>query len=607
MAARSLAGRLAAQGRSAGEAVRLLIAQSDATVRTHVGLACLIVLASALLLAVGPVLLKYAVDRFGEGGAAGSLLLVGGYAAALGLAKLIDELKWAVYGRADMRLQRGLTVRLFDHLIHLPVRFHRDSRTGGVLQTVHNGVLGYRIILQHSVFTFLSVAVQIALMAAVFAHFFPPTILLILLAAFTAYAAAFVAGVARVEAPSRDASGAEVDAAAVMADHILNYDAVKSFAAERHVRDRVDRSYAGMEQAWRRFYARRSVDGVIVAAIFALSFAAVMLYSAVQVGAGRMSLGDFVLINAYLLQLAAPLETIGFAFRDIAQGAVFLEKLIALLNEDAEKGEGTALPDRADGPAELVLRDVSFGYAGGRKVLDGVSFRIAPGETAAIVGPTGAGKSTLVQLLLRFETPASGSVKLDGVPISALSAEAVREAIAVIPQHTPLFNDSVGYNIAFGRIGSGPQDVERAARTARLHDQVAAWPNGYDTIVGEYGLKLSGGERQRVAIARAALRQARLLIFDEATSSLDTAMEKQILANLIDLSQGVTTLMIAHRLSTIVHADEILVLDQGRIVERGTHAALLAAGGRYAGMWRTQQLGLGHGTAAGQDRPELTA
>ena len=594
-------------GRSTGEAVRLLIAQSDATVRTHVGLACLIVLASALLLAVGPVLLKYAVDRFGEGGAAGSLLLVGGYAAALGLAKLIDELKWAVYGRADMRLQRGLTVRLFDHLIHLPVRFHRDSRTGGVLQTVHNGVLGYRIILQHSVFTFLSVVVQIALMAAVFAHFFPPAILLILVAAFTAYAVAFVAGVARVEAPSRDASGAEVDAAAVMADHILNYDAVKSFAAERHVRDRVDRSYAGMEQAWRRFYARRSVDGVIVAVIFALSFAAVMLYSAAQVGTGRMSLGDFVLINAYLLQLAAPLETIGFAFRDIAQGAVFLEKLIALLNEDAEKGEGTALPDRAGGPAELVLRDVSFGYARGRKVLDGVSFRIAPGQTAAIVGPTGAGKSTLVQLLLRFETPASGSVKLDGVPISELSAEAVREAIAVIPQHTPLFNDSVGYNIAFGRIGSGPEDVERAARTARLHDQVAAWPNGYDTIVGEHGLKLSGGERQRVAIARAALRQARLLIFDEATSSLDTAMEKQILANLIDLSQGVTTLMIAHRLSTIVHADEILVLDQGRIVERGTHAALLAAGGRYARMWRTQQHGHGLGAAAGQDRPELTA
>ena len=290
---------------------RLLAGEADSSVRWYISLAFAIVITSSLLMVISPVLLKYAVDGLGDA-AAGSgvspIWFVVAYILSLGGAKLVGELKWTVYGRADQRLQRRLTVRLFDHLLRLPVRFHRDRRTGGIMQIVHNGVLGYRIILQHSIFTFLSVVLQVGMMTVVFVHFFEPTILLILGAAFCVYMIAFIAGVARVEAPSRSASGAEVDAAALMADHLLNYDAVKCFAAELPVRDRVDQAYAQTEWAWRRFYGRRTVDGLIVASIFVVSFGAVMLLAASQVAAGRMTLGDFVLVNAYLLQLALPLH-----------------------------------------------------------------------------------------------------------------------------------------------------------------------------------------------------------------------------------------------------------------------------------------------------------
>ena len=570
------------------------MAEADVSVRWYIGLASVIVIFSSVMTAVSPVLLKYAVDALGNVAAGHELTpiwFVVAYILCLGGAKLIGELKWIVYGRADQRLQRRLTVRLFDHLLRLPVRFHRDRQTGGIMQIVHNGVLGYRIILQHSIFTFLSVILQVGMMAVVFVHFFEPTILLILGAAFCAYAIAFVAGVARVEAPSRSASGAEVDAAALMADHLLNYEAVKYFAAERPVRDRVDRAFARTERAWRRFYGRRSVDGLIVALIFVLSFAAVMIFAASQVAAGRMTVGDFVLVNAYLLQLALPLETIGFAVRDMAQGVVFLERLIALLREVPEDQPASDVEVAIGGPGELVFDKVTFGYEPGRRVLNGVSFRAPPGKTIAIVGPTGAGKSTLVQLLLRFETPQSGSILLDGVSLAELSPKAVRRAVAVVPQHTPLFNETVGYNIGFGNMGSDPAAVQAAARVAKIHDQVASWPNGYDTIVGEHGLKLSGGERQRVAIARAALRKPRVLVFDEATSALDSTTEGEILRNLIEISKGVTTVIVAHRLSTVVHADLIFVLDHGEITEQGTHESLLDQNGRYADMWQQQQSG----------------
>ena len=362
---------------------RLLVGEADSSVRWCISLAFAIVITSSLLVVISPVLLKYAVDGLSDA-AAGSdvspIWFVVVYILCLGGAKLVGELKWTVYGRADQRLQRRLTVRLFDHLLRLPVRFHRDRKTGGIIQIIHNGVLGYRIFLQHTIFTFLSVSLQVGMMAAVFAHFFQSTILLILGAAFCAYAIAFIAGVARVEAPSRGASGVEVDAAAVMADHLLNYDAVKCFAAELPVRDRVDQAYAQTERAWQRFYGRRTVDGLIVASIFVVSFGAVMLLAASQVAAGRMTLGDFVLVNAYLLQLALPLEMIGFAVRDMAQGVVFLEKLIALLREAPEDQPASEAVAELGGPGELIFDAVSFGYEPGRQVLNDVSFRAPPGN-----------------------------------------------------------------------------------------------------------------------------------------------------------------------------------------------------------------------------------
>ena len=368
---------------TARDVARLLLAEADTSVRWCVCLASGIVILSSLLMAASPVLLKYAVDALDNVAARHELTpiwFVATYILCLGGAKLIGELKWIVYGRADQRLQRRLTVRLFDHLLRLPVRFHRDRKTGGIIQVIHNGVLGYRIILQHSIFTFLSVVLQVGMMAVVFVHLFESTILLILGAAFCVYMIAFIAGVARVEAPSRSASGAEVDAAALMADHLLNYDAVKCFAAELPVRDRVDQAYAQTERAWRRFYGRRTIDGLIVASIFVVSFGAVMLLAASQVAAGRMTLGDFVLVNAYLLQLALPLETIGFAVRDMAQGVVFLEKLIALLREAPEEQPASEAVAELGGPGELIFDAVSFGYEPGRRVLNDVSFRTPPGN-----------------------------------------------------------------------------------------------------------------------------------------------------------------------------------------------------------------------------------
>jgi ATP-binding cassette subfamily B protein len=317
-----------------------------------------------------------------------------------------------------------------------------------------------------------------------------------------------------------------------------------------------------------------------------------LFYAASDVARGAMTVGDFVLVNAYVVRLVQPLELLGFAVGDIAQGLAFLQSMLDLFAEKTEGDHSRAPQSAKSTQGELIFDRVSFSYREERAVIKDVSFSVPAGKTVAVVGVSGSGKSSLIRLLFRLYEPDSGRILLDGAPIKDLSLSAVRQAIAVVPQDTVLFHDTIANNIGFGRAGSTQPEIQEAARIANLHDFILSMPEGYDTPVGERGLKLSGGERQRVAIARAALKRPRIFVFDEATSSLDTQTERDILHNLLDVSARSTTLVIAHRLSTVVHADEILVLDRGVIIERGTHEELKELGGAYAALWGAQQTGM---------------
>ncbi len=376
----------------------------------------------------------------------------------------------------------------------------------------------------------------------------------------------------------------------------MNHEAIKYFDAERVVCNRYDTALGHRESAWRRFFNEYAINALIVASIFGLSLAVSLIYAARDVAHGAMTVGDFVLINAYVVRLVQPLEMLGFAVRDIAQGVAFLSAMLALLREKTE-GSGTlVLTTRASASnGELTFEQVNFSYRQERVVLKDVSFTVPAGKTVAIVGVSGSGKSSLIRLLFRLYDPDSGRILLDGLPIADMPLSTVRQSIAVVAQDVVLFHDTISRNIGFGRFGASQLEIEDAARLAQLHDVIMAMPEGYETVVGERGLKLSGGERQRVAIARAALKRPRIYVFDEATSSLDSRTEKEILRNLTELSSRCTTLVIAHRLSTIIHADEILVLNRGVIAERGAHDELRTLGGYYAGLWDAQQTGTLHG------------
>ncbi|RMB07672.1 ABC transporter transmembrane domain-containing protein [Eilatimonas milleporae] len=642
-AARPADGANEGKGPLAG-AVALALAETDGFIRARLGAAVFLVLVTAVLAGLAPVALKYAVDGLGTGQAR-TVALTGGQAVALGPGLLIalylgglwasrtfGEMRWYLYGTADRRLHRNLSRRLLDHVIKLPMSFHLDRKTGALNQTLVQGLAGYSILLNHAIFTLLPVLVELAIIGAVIAAFLDSGFVLILIGSIAAYGAAFTLGVRQIIRPSRAVSTAQVDAFANMTDSILNTETVKYFTAEREVKARYDTALKKSEAEWRRFYLRKSLNGVLVACVFALSLGAAIFLGVSQVTAGVMTVGDFVLVNAYMLQIVKPMETLGAAFRDIAYGAAFIEKMADLMAREREPG---SLPEAdthrpptrnisaaaqaaqesqatqtlrgdmgaAAGAGELVFDTVRFSYLPGKPVLKGISFTVGRGKTVAIVGGSGAGKSSIIRLLMRLYDPdgpsgadggsgeKGGDIRLNGVSTRALPLDALRQAIAIVPQDTVLFNDSIAYNIAFGRPGCARGEIERAAKLAHIHDRVMAMPDGYDTIVGERGLKLSGGEKQRVSIARAALKNPQIFVFDEATSSLDSRTERDILDNLIAVSRGMTTLVIAHRLSTVVHADTIIVLDQGRIVERGSHSALLQQGGLYAAMWHTQHQG----------------
>jgi ATP-binding cassette subfamily B protein len=387
----------------------------------------------------------------------------------------------------------------------------------------------------------------------------------------------------------REMNEADSDAYSKAVDSLLNFETVKYFGNEGHESARFDGAMAAYERGAVRTTETLTVLNGGQALIFTAGLVICMVMAANGVLAGQLTVGDFVMVNAYFIQVYVPLNFLGMVHREMRQGFVDLENLFTLLDKDSEIADRPGAPDLAVTDGVVRFTDVRFAYDPERLILKGVSFAVPAGKTVAVVGPSGAGKSTISRLMFRFYEPQGGTIEIDGQEVRSVTQASLRRAIGMVPQDTVLFNDTIGYNICYGRPGAGREEMEEAARLAQLHDFVAGLPRGYDTMVGERGLKLSGGEKQRVAIARTILKAPPILILDEATSALDSFTEREIQAALKNVAQGRTSIVIAHRLSTIIDADEILVLDDGQIAERGTHRGLIAEGGLYAAMWQRQQ------------------
>ena len=521
---------------------------------------------TALINAVVPLLFARAVDALTPGTAvvAAPAALVLAYVTVQWLAKVLSEARWALYGPIEQRTRRRLARHALEHLHSLSLSFHLGRRTGQISRVLDQGLNGARELLFDGVFLILPLLAEVVFVATIMLVRLDLIFAAILVVTLALYAVALVLGSEWLRAHQRKAVAEGAVAHGKAVDSLLNYETVKYFGNEDHISDRYDQSLATVERLTVRALGFRSLTGMVFASILALGTGLILWLALGRVTAGTMTIGELVLVNAYLVQLTRPMERLGQLYRSIKQAFVDLEQLMELLALEPEvedRADAIALPP---GPGAMAFEGVAFAYDPARPILAGIDLRLPPGRRVAVVGPTGAGKSTLARLLFRFYDPTRGRILLDGHDLRALTQSSLRAAIAVVPQDTVLFNDTIGYNLAFGRPDATPAEIEAAARAAQLHAFIAALPDGYDTLVGERGLKLSGGEKQRVALARAILKRPRILILDEATSALDSATEQAVQSALRSLGRSVTTLVIAHRLATIVDADEILVLDRGQ-------------------------------------------
>ncbi len=543
-----------------------------------------------------PILLKNLIDTMTlkPGDPAAVLVVPVALLLAYGALRLttsaFTELRELVFAKATQGAARSIALQTFEHLHALSLRFHLARQTGGMTRDIERGVRGIESLISYSLYSIVPTLIEVALVLTILAVRFDAWYAGITLSALTVYIF-FTVRVTEWRTQYRKQAN-EFDSAAhtKAIDSLLNYETVKYFGNEAYEAGRYDESLERLRRARLKAQTSLSLLNTGQQLIIAVALVA-MLWRATQgVVEGRMTLGDLVMINAFMIQLYIPLNFLGVLYREIKQSLTDLNKMFVLMDREREVDDvpGAQALKLHNAPA-LRFESVTFAYEPDRPILRDISFEIPAGKTVAVVGPSGSGKSTLARLMFRFYDVQQGRITLAGQDIRQVTQASVRQAIGIVPQDTVLFNDTVAYNIGYGRTGSTQAEIEAAAQAARIHDFIASTPQGYATSVGERGLKLSGGEKQRVAIARTLLKNPPVLVFDEATSALDSANERAIQAELASAAQNKTTLVIAHRLSTVVDAHEILVMDAGQIVERGTHAQLLAAQGRYAQMWALQQ------------------
>jgi ATP-binding cassette subfamily B protein len=551
---------------------------------------CFLILAKIAAVAV-PLLLKRIIDVFSVPGGLLQLpiYLLAGYALLRFSSTLFNELRDMLFSRVTLRTVATYALKTFSHLHALGPRFHAGRRIGGLLPDIDRGTAGIAYLLGVGLFTLVPTLIEIALVLAIMLRSYSSWYAGIIALTFASYAIFTLHFTAKRAIYQRRVNRLDSGAKSQLADSLINYETIKYFTNESGEAQR----FKDIMQSWieassgnqKALFALHVGQSLLIAG----SVGAIMLLAGDAVWRKEMSVGDLVLINAFALQVCLPLNTLGFVYREAKDAWVNAERLFQLLRTESEPMTSGTLPMLRPGQGEVVFEHVSFHYEGTRPLLTDVSFRIPAGNKVAVVGTSGSGKSTLARLLMRFYDPIAGRILIDGQDIRELHPSSVRQVIGVVPQDTALFNETIGYNIAYGRNGASMDEVIAAARAAHVHELINSLPEQYETQVGERGVKLSGGEKQRIAIARTILKNPPILIFDEATSALDSYSEHAIEQELNRLSRNRTTLIIAHRLSTIVGADEILVVDRGRIVERGKHMQLLHKQGLYARLWRLQQ------------------
>ena len=560
-------------------------------------LAALLFVIGAKVANVGvPVLLKNLIDSMTikPGDPAALLVVPAGLLLAYGalrlMTSLFTELRELVFAKATQGASRQIALQTFEHLHALSLRFHLERQTGGMTRDIERGVRGIESLVSFSLYSIVPTLVEVAMVLTILAVKFDARFAWITGGALVLYIAFTVVVTEWRTQFRRQANEADSSAHTKAIDSLLNYETVKYFNNEGFEARRYDESLEALRRARLKSQTTLSLLNAGQQLIIAVGLVAMLWMATQGVVDGRLTLGDLVMVNAFMFQLYIPLNFLGVIYREIKQNLTDLDKMFTLMDREREVADAPGAEAlRTNGPVDVRFEHVDFAYEPARAILHDVSFEIPAGKSVAVVGPSGSGKSTLARLLYRFYDVQAGKILIAGQDIRTVTQSSVRRAIGIVPQDTVLFNDTVAYNIRYGKPDASDAEVEQAARAAHIHDFIMSTPKGYATMVGERGLKLSGGEKQRVAIARTLLKDPPILIFDEATSALDSANERAIQAEIKSAARGKTTLVIAHRLSTVVDAHEILVMELGRIIERGTHLKLLAARGRYADMWALQQ------------------